>query len=109
MYELKPAVSVALGDIKECHLAQTIVEGYYTLLHKSLPYVVVAITNISITHYFKLVLSSESEPNVQVVWHHCLQISYPPKEESDLNPFVEAVIDILDEIYPGKRETLFPC
>ena len=81
-------------------MAQTIVEGYYTLLNKSLPHIVVAITNISVTHYFKLVLSPDSQPKVDVVWHKLLEISYPPTDETDLKPFVAAVVDIINECCP---------
>ena len=85
-------------------MAQTIVEGYYTLLNKTLPHIVVAITNILITHYFKLILSPDSQPNIEVKWHHLFEIRYPPEEESDVKPFVAAVVDILNECYPQDED-----
>ena len=67
-----------MNEVKLC--AQTIVGGYYTLINKSLPHIVIAITNILVTHYFHLILNPGPQVKIEVKWHYLSKIRYPPEE-----------------------------
>lgn len=58
LYELKKEVSSFLSGIDEKHLSQTLVEGYYVMLGSTPDgdFIVVALTSMLVTHYFKLKL-----------------------------------------------------
>ena len=66
----------SLHGLNGRHLAQTLVEGYYCLLGSGVDSLVVALTSVDITHFFKIRLPAtrggveEHERVLEVVWHH---------------------------------------
>ena len=58
LYETKKVVSISLHTVSAKDLAQTLVEGYYAVMGSStnITSIVVALTSIEVTHYFKLQL-----------------------------------------------------
>ena len=96
IYELKPAVCPSLADIKECHLAQCIVQGYYTLIQRNLQQIIIALTNISTTHYFMLTFTLDN--GLKVEWHHRVTITYPPEEQADVELFISTAVDLVKEM-----------
>ena len=73
-------------------------------------YIVVALTSISVTHYFKLKLpttrparndgpcETETQRSCEVVWHHKIVLEeYPLASEDQLLSFIQCVHAILDE------------
>ena len=86
------------------HLAQTLVEGYYVMMGSEwgMDTIVVAVTDVAITHYFKLKLPStrpkDQRRELEVVWHYTMKLQkYPPTQMNDLNEFVNFLHQILDE------------
>lgn len=103
LYELKKEVSSFLSNVNDKHLAQTLVEGYYTMLGGKCDSIVVALTDIAATHYFKLKLPttrpSASERSCEVVWHHAVVLDkYPLSSKEQLNPFITFVHHVIDEL-----------
>ena len=57
---------------------------------------VVALTNIEVSHFF-LKIPREETPHMEVVWHNAIHINeYPPKLEEQIFPFGEFIHEILD-------------
>ena len=68
-------------SVNDKHLAQTLVEGYYALVGNQQRSVVVCLSDVGISHYFKLRLST-GKAKLEVVWHHKIALpNYPPKCE----------------------------
>ena len=62
---------------------------------------VVALTSVAVTHYFKLKLPSTRASNhhIEVVWHLTVQLkTYPPADVKLLSTFVDYVHRALDEV-----------
>ena len=62
--------------------------------------VVVALTDVAVTHYFKLKLPTIREPRreLDVAWHHTVALeNYPPTSMEELICFVNTLHCILDE------------
>ena len=84
-------------------IAQTLVEGYYTMLGgDNVTSVVVALTNIQVTHFFRLQLpvtrDVEAQRHLEVTWHHELMLeNYPPSKVEVLSPLIELLHTIFDE------------
>lgn len=105
VFELKQSSSPYLANVKVMHLAQVLVQGYYALLgNSSLCTIVVALTDIATTHFFKLKLPSTRPiagvpKNVDLVWHKCLMLPrYPPTQEEDLFTFIEHLHFVINEV-----------
>ena len=103
LFELKPSLSSYLTNVKVSHLAQALVQGYYALLG-SASTIVVALTDIATTHFFKLKLKStrsrdEVPRNIDLVWYKCLVLPrYPPTRKEDLFQFIEYFHFIINEV-----------
>ena len=68
VYELKKEVSPYLATVNAKNLAQTLVEGYYVLMGGDLTTsVIVALTDVAVTHYFKINLRNTEM--LEVEWH----------------------------------------
>ena len=114
IYELKQHVAFHLASVSENDLAQAVVEAYYALLgcDVDLPSIVVALTDVGITHYFHLKLpitrnsgsSSSSSPSsryrkLELVWYERVMLrDYPPQKKEDLYEFIEFFHFILDQL-----------
>ena len=99
---MKKQVASFLSLVDGKHLAQTLVEGYYTMLGRECASVVMALTDVASTHYFKVRLpitrGGELSRSLEVEWHTtCILQAYPPAQMKDLDPFITAVHAILDE------------
>ena len=98
LYEVKKGVSAHLSTVNEKNLAQTIVEGYYCLLGCGVTYIIVALTDIATTHYFKLKLLTTGERKLEVIWYYSVTFPvYPPTSAKDLTPFLHGVKIALDD------------
>ena len=91
---------LSLVDAK--HLAQTLVEGYYTMLSRECDSVVMALTNVASTHSFKVRLpitrGGQLSRSLEIEWHTaCILQAYPPFQMKDLDPFITVVHAILNE------------
>lgn len=111
LYELKQHVAAHLASVCENDLAQAMVEGYYALLgcDVDLSSIVVALTDVGTTHYFKLKLpitrnsssssSSSHSRNLELVWYEKVELSdYPPQKKEDLFAFIEFLHFVLDQL-----------
>ena len=92
-----------LANVDKKHLAQLFVEAYYLLIghESSVNTIVVALTSVAVTHYFKLKLPSTraSKRHIEVVWHRTVQLkTYPPADVKHLSTFVDYVHMALDEV-----------
>ena len=98
VYELKREVSSYLATINVKNLAQTLVEGYYVLMGTELTSVIVALTDVAVTHYFKIKLHSTSNTEMlEVEWHKPFTMQhYPPTSIDDVANFVGVVHELLD-------------
>ena len=86
-YELKQSVACHITSLNPSHLAQTIVQGYYALLGASQD-VVLALTDIGTTHYFKLKIPSTRAANnmvprhLELEWYKKIVLpQYPPSKK----------------------------
>ena len=113
LYELKPSISSYVRTLHVPSLAQTLVQGYYALLgaHKELTSVVVALTDISTTHYFKLRFPlakrgtrtadnpADLPKQMELLWYKCIDLpDYPPTEKEHFYLFIEHFHQVLNEI-----------
>ena len=57
--------------------------------------IIVAVTNVAVTHFFKLMLKDPK--HLEVMWHCCVEMTHYPPIESDLIKFIECVHMILGE------------
>ena len=104
-FEIKKGVSIHLATLNDKDLAQTVVEGYYLLMgsQQGIDNIVVALTDVAVTHYFKLKLPAtrdKKEPRreLDVAWHHTVALgSYPPTSMEELIGFVNTLHCILNE------------
>ena len=95
--ELKKTVGTSIRNISPRDLAQTIV-GYYALVSHNLGSIVVVLSDIATSHFFKLnKIEDNPEKSLDVVWYHCNIIKpYPPEEKDHLLSFVRFNHYILD-------------
>ena len=103
LFEIKKTVSPNVRTSIAKDIAQTLVEGYYTMLGSEFEQtsIVVALTSIEVTHYFKIrlpITRSESR-HLEIVWHHQVVVlgQYPPENAEQLIPFIEFVHEALNE------------
>ena len=52
LYEVKKEVDYHIHNAKAKDIAQTFVEGYYTLIGQQTTSIVIALTSVAVTHYF---------------------------------------------------------
>ena len=95
--ELKKMVGTSIRALTPGNLAQTVVEGYYALVNNTMDCIVVVLSDIEKSHFFKLKKIEDKEKSLEVVWHHCVVISpYPPEKEDCLSSFTRFIHYILD-------------
>ena len=96
--ELKKMVGTSIRALTPGNLAQTVVEGYYALVNNAMDCIVVVLSDIERSHFFKLKkIEDNKEKSLEVVWHHCVIISpYPPEKEDCLSSFIRFIHYILD-------------
>ena len=100
LHEVKKQVTPFLTSVKAKDLAQCLVEAYYVLIGSTVPHMVVALTELAVTHYFKVKLPSTrgkaDRRHLEVIWHNCVVLrSYPPEREDVLVPFVQFIHYVL--------------
>ena len=102
LFEIKKEVSTHLRRVNAKHLAQTIVEGYYLMMGslQQINHVVVALTDVANTHYFRLRLATPTggRKELEVDWHHCVAFKeWMPTGPQEVVDFVNHLHDILCE------------
>ena len=76
LYKLKPNTACHITSVDPANLAQAVMEGYYTLLEapQELKSIIVGLTDIGVTHYFKLKLPSTRKSttilrHLELIWY----------------------------------------
>ena len=104
LFEVKKHVTPAIQTTKAKDVAQALVEGYYTMLGGMPPSstVVVALTSVEVSHFFKLNVPNPGETcHLEVEWYNTVYIpDYPPSREQTLFPFIQFTHEVLDEMSP---------
>ena len=104
IFEIKKQVSQYLRNVDGKHLAQAIIEGYYVMRgsRQKLNTVIVALTDVANTHFFKLVLPSSEEKLLEVLWHHFFAFQeWIPRRQEEVVNFIEDLHGILTECLSG--------
>ena len=102
LFEVKKTVSSNVRTVVAKDIAQTLVEGYYTMLGSEFEQtsIMVALTSHEATHYFKIrlpITRSESR-HMEIVWHQQVVIDqYPPENMEQVIPFIEFIHEVLNE------------
>ena len=94
VYELKREVSPYLASVNPKNLAQTLVEGYYVLMGGDLPSVIVSLTDIGVTHYFKIKLHNTEM--LVVEWYRSFKMEQYPPTSDDVAKFVTVIHELFD-------------
>lgn len=105
LFELKTVVAASVTSINGKQLAQVLVEGYYGLIgcEKNISAIVVALTDINSTHFFKLRLPTTRTPcgkHLELMWYKKIEIKEFPPESTDghVSEFIEFLHYVLDEL-----------
>lgn len=105
LYELKPSVAYHVTSVEAPNLAQAIVEGYYALLGapQDLQAIVIGLTDIGVTHYFKLKLpttrNNTTPRHMELLWYQRIQLNnYPPTSVNDIKEFMEFFHKCITEV-----------